>query len=1340
MTDKMDLTNSRNCDITPRNDAEEKLSKSPDSSLGLKANSPEALIHELQAHQIELEIQNEELRRIQIELEESRDKYQSLYDFSPVGYFTLTHNGFITEVNLTGAALLGIPRPKLINSQFGRFVTPATERQWRLHITTVLGHEEKQSCDLTLKREDGSIFYASLESIRMDAPVELQRSDDSSYVIRMAVSGNAQKYRLLSENALDVIWEMDLDLRFTYVNPAIAQLTGHTPDEWIGTTLAEHCDEDNFRKMAQVVSEEISKGVDGSGAIVEAVMLKKNRQPFSVEIRGKVMFAENGLPIALQGITRDITERKQAEKALWIKTHQLDERVKELNCLYAISKLVETGGKSLDEILQGVVDLLPPSWQYPQITGARLTFQDREFKTENYRAPISRQTVGILAHGERIGCLEVAYFEDAPQSDEGPFLKEERKLIDTIAGRLGRIVEYKQVEEALRESRENFLTFFETMDDIVVVGDSDGRIIHTNSSASRKLGYTPDELNTMRLLDLNPKVRRQEAERILSEMFKGERTSCPLPLEKKDGTLIPTENRFWFGKWSGIDCLFGLCRDLSAEHEALQKFNRFFDSNPTLMAVSSYPDRKFTDVNDSFVSTLGFSRKEIIGKTSAELGIFAEPEMYHRVGQALQEQGRVRDLEFQLRKKDGTLVDGLLQGEIINNQGQISFLSVMVDITERKRVRVALDRERDRAQKYLDIAGVMLVALNAEGNITMMNTRGCEILGYEEDEIIGRNWFDVCLPEELGESVKSVFEKLMTGKIASVEYYENPVITKDGEQRLIAFHNSVIRDESDRIVGILSSGEDVTDRKRAEEALRDSEERQRSLVEHLPQRIFIKDRNSIYLSCNKNYASDLGITPDEIVGKDDFAFYPPELAQAYRADDQACMASGMVKDIDEEPYKADGRELWIHTIKVPYRDTHGRVIGVLGIFEDITDRKRLQAERLEMERTLLRAQKLECLGDMAGGVAHDFNNQLAVILGNLELAVMDLTDHSEVEMSIKNAIAAAKLSAELSRQMQIYTGNLLYEPLALDLNEFLNKNRHMLKLSISKHVSFNFDGCNTLPPIKADPDQIQRLVKNILVNASEAIGDNDGEVTIRTGVIDYDERYLSLSRLEEKPAPGRFVFLEVSDNGCGMDAETLQRIFDPFFTTKFLGRGLGMSEVMGIVKGHHGAIAVESEVGKGTIISVLFPLSKEVRTSIVPVTEPVDTKPSGPDTSDQRKTILIVEDDTGVRNLVVRRLGVLGYNTISAVDGEEGVSNFRERFNEIDLVILDFAMPKMNGVEAFGELIRIKPDVKVILCSGHTEDVVAQNFPGQRPAAVLHKPYKIEDLKEELERLLGTTG
>jgi len=308
----------------------------------------------------------------------------------------------------------------------------------------------------------------------------------------------------------------------------------------------------------------------------------------------------------------------------------------------------------------------------------------------------------------------------------------------------------------------------------------------------------------------------------------------------------------------------------------------------------------------------------------------------------------------------------------------------------------------------------------------------------------------------------------------------------------------------------------------------------------------------------------------------------------------------------------------------------------------------------------------------------------------------------------------------------------------LDLNELLEKNRSLLKLGVPGHVTLNLAIGDRLPHIKGDADQIQRLVRNILVNASEAIGDNDGEVRLSTGVVDCDETYLSQSRLEEKPEPGLFIFLEVSDTGCGMDAETLHRLFDPFFTTKFLGRGLGMAETLGIVKGHHGALIVVSQIGKGTTIRVLFPELKEAQVSSVTDREVVETKTQAPRTLKRRKTILLVEDETGVRDITVRRLNAFGYDTITAGDGEEGVRIFRERLNDIDLVMLDYAMPRMNGVEAFGKLIRIKPDVKVILCSGYTEDDMMPSFPGKRPAGVLHKPYKMEELKGEFERLLGT--
>jgi signal transduction histidine kinase len=244
---------------------------------------------------------------------------------------------------------------------------------------------------------------------------------------------------------------------------------------------------------------------------------------------------------------------------------------------------------------------------------------------------------------------------------------------------------------------------------------------------------------------------------------------------------------------------------------------------------------------------------------------------------------------------------------------------------------------------------------------------------------------------------------------------------------------------------------------------------------------------------------------------------------------------------------------------------------------------------------------------MAGGIAHDFNNQLAVFLGNLELALDDLPPDSDAKARVMNAIRASERSAELSRQILIYTGSTLYFPVNLDLNELLDNNRDVLESCVSDHVTLDLEIGDRLPHVRGDADQIQRLVMNMLINSAEAIGDKHGQVRLSTGVVVCDETYLSHSRLQEKPEPGRFVFLEITDTGCGMDVEMQRKPFDPFFTTKFLGRGLGMAEGLGIVKGHHGALFVVSQIGKGATVRVLFPVSKEAQVSTVTNREVVET-------------------------------------------------------------------------------------------------------------------------------------
>jgi PAS domain S-box-containing protein len=460
MTDKKDLDNVSS-ESALRDAAEAQLGKSSDVPSELREQTPEEIIHELRVHQIELEIQNDELKRVQFELEASRDEFQDLYDFSPVGYFTLTQKGLIIQANLAGASLFGMPRPKLIHMGFGHFVDPESEAQLYRHFLSVLKQGHKQDFDLTLKRGDGSSFYARLESIRTNAPVEQQKANGATHAIRMAVIDITDRKK--AENAMRL-------------------------------------SEEKFRGMFESHS---------------AVMLLVEPDT------GRIALAN-----------------KAAERFYGYTASQL------------VSMYIQD------------INVLPPD----------------EVMTEMNLALHELRNLFIFPHRLANGEVRTVQVHSSPIDHNGELM-----LFSIIHD----ITDRKEAEDAMRESRENLLSLFETVDDIIVVGAQDGKILHTNSAASRKLGYTRDELKTMHMLDLNPKSQRQEAERILSKMYKGDRNTCPLPLEKKDGTIIPAEIRVWLGNWSGVDSIFGICKDISTEQEALQKFNKFFELNPSPMAVNT---------------------------------------------------------------------------------------------------------------------------------------------------------------------------------------------------------------------------------------------------------------------------------------------------------------------------------------------------------------------------------------------------------------------------------------------------------------------------------------------------------------------------------------------------------------------------------------------------------------------------------------------------------------------------------------------------------------------------------------------------------------------------------
>ena len=422
----------------------------------------------------------------------------------------------------------------------------------------------------------------------------------------------------------------------------------------------------------------------------------------------------------------------------------------------------------------------------------------------------------------------------------------------------------------------------------------------------------------------------------------------------------------------------------------------------------------------------------------------------------------------------------------------------------------------------------------------------------------------------------------------------------------------------------------------------------------------------------------------------------------------------------------NGSYRWIEWHATSYE---GRLIYAAA--HDITERKEAETKRLELERQMFHMQKLESLGVLAGGIAHDFNNLLTAIAGNLDLALQRMPA-SSAQTNVHRAVKATHKAADLTREMLAYSGRGKFDVSFFDLRDMIRENIDLFRAAVPKTITFHCRDSEQKVVVEADSAQLQQVVMNLITNAAEAIGETVGMITLTTSIAHCNDEFLSQSRLPEKPAAGSFACLEIVDTGCGMTRETQERLFEPFFTTKFTGRGLGMAAVLGIVKGHKGAIIVESASGRGTAIKVLLPQGEAREHELAAAASVLPTL----NLNAKRNEILIVDDEEIVRELCLDYITEIGFVGIVVSNGEEAVQVFQKRSNTVACVLLDLTMPRMDGVATFRELVRIQPDVKVILSSGFDEQDVVPRFGGQGLAGFVQKPYKMEILKEMLARVL----
>lgn len=659
-----------------------------------------------------------------------------------------------------------------------------------------------------------------------------------------------------------------------------------------------------------------------------------------------------------------------------------------------------------------------------------------------------------------------------------------------------------------------------------------------------------------------------------------------------------------------------------------------------------------------------------------------------------------------------------------NNKTKQELLKEMTLLRRRiEELETGRTGEKERAQQYLDIAGGMFVAIDNKGRVTMVNHRACEVLGYNENEIVGKDWFETFIPEHCREEVREVARKMLAGYIDEVEYYENPVLTASGEERLIEWHNTYISNEDGHIVGHLSSGKDITLARQAETALRDSEEKYRQLVENANEGIFVAQDWQIKFP-NPKIAEILEYPREELDGK--------PFADLLHPDDRAMVAERYRRrlkgEVVDEVYRIraickSGEVKWAE-IKPVRIEWEGRP-ATLSFLSDITARVMAEKERKDLEGQLHESHKMEALGALAGGIAHDFNNILGVILGYTELSLEDLRQENRVREYLGQVFAAAQRAKGMVGQILDFSRNYEQEHKPHGLSGIINEVLKLLEPSIPKAIQVNTELADGLAPVMVDRLRVRKAIMNLCLNAAQSMRETGGIMNISLESVTLGANETPNSQL---PA-GKYQHLTVADTGHGMNEETRQRVFEPYFTTRApgVGSGMGLAVVHGIVTGHSGAVTVESELEKGSVFHVYLPEMGEEMEAAASKTMMVE--------GDVFR-ILLVEDEPALAEMVKRLLNRMGHAVEMKTDALEALDTFRSNPRRFDVVITDQTMPGITGLGLASEVKKIRRDMPVVLCSGFSEAVDERNYRARGVDAFLMKPILKKELADALGKIL----
>lgn len=890
----------------------------------------------------------------------------------------------------------------------------------------------------------------------------------------------------------------------------------------------------------------------------------------------------------------------------------------------------------------------------------------------------------------------------------------------------------KLAEMALRESEDSFRRHIENSFDIIFTLNAEGKFVFISPAWDRHFGYPSSQMLGKSFIPaIHPDdvaVCREFLERVLNTMQA--QSSPQFRLRRADGSWrwFVVNGTPYFDAHGAL--LFnGIGRDITQLHqseELLRKSEAALKKAQQTAHVGSwawYIQTDHLEWSDEMFRIFGLDKETFSGDLSDVIARTIHPDDRAAIdssNRSVLNNNKPIPLEYRIVWPDGSIRHIWAEGDelVLDEKGQPLLLTGIVqDITERKLSEEAFRANETRLNLALRASHMGVWEYDVAKDARIFDDQACRLLGMDAYDGSREMFFNAIHPEDRGLVMAALTETLEHDAQYDPEYR---TVWPDGSVHHVRARGSLERDEMGRPMRISGVIWDVTDRKQVEEAFRVNEARLNLALRSAHMGAWEYDIVNDFRTFDDQAERTLGFEPGTYDGSTEM------FMNALHPDDRQNIRDAFVQTVQNDArYEPEYRVIWpdgsIHYICVRgrlTRDNAGRPLKISGIGWEITERKLAEAERERLETQLRQAQKMEAVGQLAGGVAHDFNNLLQVILGHLELVQDDLEPGSPDAVALGEAHRAAERAANLTRQLLAFSRRQVIQPVNVGLNELIQDVLTMIRRIIGEHIELRFIPGERLGTINADRGQIEQVLMNLCVNARDAMRDG-GTLSIKTQNATVTPEYC---RTHPWAAEGQYVILSVADTGLGMDEATRAQIFEPFFTTKDIGQGtgLGLSTVYGIVKQHSGLIHVESEPGKGTNFIIHLPIVEQITETAGPQTEvPV---------IGGTETILVAEDEDMVRNLVVNMLRSGGYTVLAARDGEEAIRLFEENTESIHMAILDVMMPKLGGRAVMDHIQATCSNVRFLFSSGYSEDAIHSNFVIKDGLHLITKPYRREDL------------